>query len=111
FTWLIKYFTNSRPNNRHNLFPYTTLFRSVRDFCDAQPQFASQSGLERFHFCESVEVTVPFGRCAHTLGEFREGVAHLSHAFAKLDRKSTRLNSSYRTISYAFFFLINIFLL
>jgi hypothetical protein len=56
------------------------LCRVVGDFCGAYPQFASQSGLERFYFCESVEVTVSLGRSAHTLDEFREGVAHLSHA-------------------------------
>ena len=56
------------------------LCRVVRDFCDAYPQLASQSGLERLYFCESVEVAVSLGRSAHTLDEFREGVAHLSHA-------------------------------
>ena len=50
----------------------------VSDFCSAFPNFASQSALERFYFCEGLEVTVPLGRTAHTLEEFREGVTHLS---------------------------------
>ncbi|PYT82668.1 MAG: hypothetical protein DMG40_05170 [Acidobacteria bacterium] len=78
------------------------LRRVVRDFCDAQPQFASQSGLERFHFCESVEVTVPFGRCAHTLGEFREGVAHLSHASFYFHFISSRLRLQLQTNDFSY---------
>jgi len=56
------------------------LCRMVGDFCAAQPRFAAQSALERLHFCESVEITMPLGRSARTLEEFREGLGHLSHA-------------------------------
>src|SRR6266478_4908534 len=56
------------------------LCRLVADFCTAFPHFAGQSALERFYFCESVEVTAPLGRSARTLDEFRDGIAHLSHA-------------------------------
>ena len=56
------------------------LCRVVGDFCAAFSHFARQSALERFYFCESVEVTTPLGRSARTLDEFREGIAHLSHA-------------------------------
>jgi len=33
------------------------LCRVVADYCATYPHFASQSALERFYFCESVEVT------------------------------------------------------
>ena len=56
------------------------LCRVTGDFCHTYPNFAEQSALERFYFCESVEVTAPLGRTARTLEEFRDGVTHLSHA-------------------------------
>ena len=73
------------------------LCREVRDFCDAQPQFANQSALERFYFCESVELTVPLGRMASTLDEFREGIEHLSHAGFYFHFISSRLRLQLRT--------------
>jgi hypothetical protein len=73
------------------------LCRVVRDFCDAYPQFASQSGLERFYFCESVEVAVSLGRSARTLEGFREPVAHLSHAAFYYHFISSRLRLQLQT--------------
>ena len=73
------------------------LCRVVGDFCNAYPQFAGQSGLERFYFCESVEVAVSLGRSAHTLEEFREGVAHLSHAGFYYHFISSRLRLQLQT--------------
>src|SRR5437764_10531341 len=61
---------------RSTLFPYTTLFRSLRDRHDLTP--------------EAVEVLTP--DLARARDELR-------------DRKSTRLNSSHRCISYAVFCL------
>jgi len=75
----------------------TDLCRVVRDFCVAQPQFAAQSGLERFYFCESVEVTVPFGRSARDLDEFREGLEHVSHASFYYHFISSRLRLQLQT--------------
>jgi len=49
----------------------------VRDFCQQHPEFAKQSALEPFYFCESLEVTLPLGRTARTLDEFRKAF-HLS---------------------------------
>lgn len=73
------------------------LSRVVRDFCVAQPQFATQSGLERFYFCESVEVTVPLERSARTLDEFREGLQHVSHAGFYFHFISSRLRLQLQT--------------
>jgi hypothetical protein len=73
------------------------LCRLVRDFCQVQPQLAAQSALERFYFCESVEVSVPLGRNACTLDEFREGIEHLSHAGFYFHFISSRLRLHLRT--------------
>jgi hypothetical protein len=73
------------------------LCRVVRDYCLAEPQAAGQSALERFYFCESVEVTVPLGRSARTLEEFRDGIAHLSHAGFYFHFISSRLRLHLQT--------------
>src|SRR5438477_7886217 len=71
---------------RSTLFPYTTLFRS---------QFG---GNEDLHLIELVRVE----QCAERAGApFDQHVRHPSPA----DRKSTRLNSSHMSISYAVFCL------
>ena len=54
------------------------LCRIVAEYCAAFPEFAKQAALERFYFCEGVEVTIPLGQ-ARTLEEFREGIEKLSH--------------------------------
>jgi hypothetical protein len=69
----------------------------VREYCSQHPEFANQTALEPFFFCESVEVTVPFGRTATTLEEFHEGVAHLSHAAFYFHFISSRLRLQLRT--------------
>src|SRR5438309_3151129 len=69
----------TRPPPRSTLFPYTTLFRSPQE--------------ERRHD----------GRDrVHRVGPVRQG---LHAALALQDRKSTRLNSSHSSISYAVFCL------
>jgi hypothetical protein len=73
------------------------LCRVVGDFCTAFPNFAAQSALERFYFCESVEVTAPLGRSARTLDEFRGGIAHLSHAGFYFHFISSRLRLKLQT--------------
>jgi len=69
----------------------------VGDYCEAHRQFAGQSALERFYFCESVEVTVPLGRSARTLDEFRDGIQHLSHAGFYFHFISSRLRLQLKT--------------
>src|SRR5699024_12360790 len=76
--FLTLFFLPSRRPPRSTLFPYTTLFRSRGD----HPQ-APQRGDQR-------------GRCQG----FRRGCGAYSQ-----DRKSTRLNSSHVSISYAVFCL------
>jgi len=76
---------------------FDDLCRVVRAFCRKHPEHARQSALERFYFCESVEVTVPFGFAAATLDEFREGIVRLSHASFFFHFISSRLRLHLRT--------------
>jgi Family of unknown function (DUF5752) len=67
------------------------LCRAVRDYTEEHPEFAHQQALERFYFCESLEVTLPFGMAARTLEEFHTGVKRLSHAAFSFHFISSRL--------------------
>src|SRR5437867_6626701 len=80
-----------RPPPRSTLFPYTTLFRST-----AQGHWADLTVLAAQWFLGTNDTGVPLfdsvsGGCCDGVEE--------------RDRKSTRLNSSHRTISYAVFCL------
>src|SRR2546430_10355910 len=91
---------------RSTLFPYTTLFRSTyRDFaCDvkAGDQVLLADGTVELRALESDGVSVRLkvisgGRIGSNKGINLPGV--------RVDRKSTRLNSSHSQISYAVFCL------
>jgi hypothetical protein len=73
------------------------LCRIVGDYCAASPEFANQAALERFYFCEGVEVTVPLGLQARTLDEFRQGIERLSHAGFYFHFISSRLRLQLQT--------------
>jgi len=73
------------------------LCRVVREFVEQYPEFARQETLERFYFCESVQVTLPFGVTARTLDEFHDGVARLSHAAFHFHFITSRLRLQLRT--------------
>jgi hypothetical protein len=73
------------------------LCRAVREYVEQHPEYAHQQALERFYFCESVEVTVPFGLTAHTLEEFYAGVKRLSHAAFYFHFISSRLRPPWGT--------------
>src|SRR5207245_4875849 len=81
-------------------FPYTTLFRSpLRDA--APPNLAA--GVHRFGW-RAQRKPVSFGDLRHVRAEdLHVGVVPVQHG--DLDRKSTRLNSSHGSISYAVFCL------
>src|SRR5689334_24660673 len=88
------------------LFPYTTLFRSVTEVAGEEPSVADE-----------VDIGTAFG--AHQAGVAGaaafpvDGPSPLSHGASlaprpgarSVDRKSTRLNSSHSSISYAVFCL------
>src|SRR5437867_8323459 len=86
-----------RPHPRSTLFPYTTLFRSsylrwIMGQCT------------RVHMRVEPEGTVAnfYARIARKKGDQK---AIVPSGSTLIDRKSTRLNSSHRTISYAVFCL------
>src|SRR5690242_21599710 len=77
---------------RSTLFPYTTLFRSVlRDLLQGLDDAGDVGG----------RLGGAIGKVADLLGDHGESAAHV----AGTDRKSTRLNSSHMSISYAVFCL------
>jgi len=78
------------------------LCRIVGDFCAAFPDFAGQAALERFYFCEDVEVTIPLGLQASTLDEFRLGIERLSHAGFYFHFISSRLRLQLRTNDFSY---------
>src|SRR5207248_9131272 len=95
---------------RSTLFPYTTLFRSTKEEMKMQNEGRRIMHLPEFRASVTC-VRVPVYR-AHSVAisaEFERLVsveqAHevLAKAPGLIDRKSTRLNSSHRTISYAVF--------
>src|SRR5258708_10484380 len=93
------FFLMIRRPPRSTLFPYTTLFRSVRDAA------LCNGARERHLGHHSPRVRQARGP-AHSSGS---ALAALFHALAvratPQDRKSTRLNSSHQIISYAVFCL------
>src|SRR2546422_6449722 len=85
---------------RSTLFPYTTLFRSLRDLAkfDHAIDFADDCGLMRLACFEQLDHARQTTGNVLRLGGFTRVVE-------LLDRKSTRLNSSHGYISYAVFCL------
>src|SRR3712207_8185825 len=77
---------------RSTLFPYTTLFRSERLWCGEQQVDVAVAGVR-------ASVAVPDHRPQRQIGQRQ------LKASVKVDRKSTRLNSSHANISYAVFCL------
>jgi hypothetical protein len=73
------------------------LCRVLRDFITAFPQFSRQEALDRFYFCESLEVTMPFSLTASNLHEFRHSVASISHASFHFHFVTSRLRLQFRT--------------
>src|SRR5207248_11708427 len=89
---------------RSRLFPYTTLFRSFKARAGTtwEPGDNSPSTGARgpFHSCDRSR------RGGHGLRRVRDGALQsaagaITRVEGASDRKSTRLNSSHRTISYA----------
>src|SRR5437867_11809284 len=85
---LLFFFSISPPPPRSTLFPYTTLFRSRSPHPASRRSITADSGRPR------PKGTARSGRRLRATA-----------ALLNTDRKSTRLNSSHRTISYAVFCL------
>ena len=78
------------------------LCRVVREYTEEHPEFARQQALERFYFCESFEVTLPFGVTARNLDEFRDGMARLSHSAFYFHLISSRLRLQLRANDFSY---------
>src|SRR5438067_10582827 len=87
------FFLMIRPPPRSTLFPYTTLFRS---------QFQGRQRKQRKHQGGNPEAD---DHLRFAPAQQFEMVMNRRHAKNALDRKSTRLNSSHVSISYAVFCL------
>src|SRR2546429_9597693 len=92
------FFLIIRPPPRSTLFPYTTLFRSLR-----LPRRGA--ALERVHGHRLGRVPRPGQGRALLRGRALDGQAQRADDDLREDRKSTRLNSSHGYISYAVFCL------
>src|SRR5207248_10255436 len=79
-----------RPPPNSTLFPYTTLFRSIEPVQERHREV--QDGDVRTALAGFAQRLLPVA-----------GLCDDRVALAEADRKSTRLNSSHRTISYAVF--------
>src|SRR5207248_11677717 len=96
-----------RPPPRCTLFPYTTLFRSqvqaissaVHSTCGSSQGGHQRSKRSTAGAVHAVAFAARVAALAHTRRSAGRGVGIAE------DRKSTRLNSSHRTISYAVFCL------
>src|SRR5438094_7188718 len=84
---------------RSTLFPYTTLFRSA-----GAPLMQIEAGVPA-QMVDVLQGAILFFLTAEILVRYLFRIRAKSAKFAELDRKSTRLNSSHRTISYAVFCL------
>jgi hypothetical protein len=73
------------------------LVRLLRDYCQANPREAQQTGFEPFYFSESLEEEVPLGVEAWTLAEFHEALQHLPHGSMQFHFVTSRLRLHLRT--------------
>src|SRR5438132_9664733 len=94
------FFLLMRRPPRSTLFPYTTLFRSVKWRWTREEEFLASSTRAPWH----IEIADAVTNDGWILGR-RMLSLHDSGAYSRLDRKSTRLNSSHTVISYAVFCL------
>src|SRR2546430_3870620 len=83
---------------RSTLFPYTTLFRSLLE--QELP-----GGVQRDHEPEALAAAGLGDVVAHDADDVAGHVEHRPTGVSRIDRKSTRLNSSHSQISYAVFCL------
>src|SRR2546430_11565543 len=91
---------------RSTLFPYTTLFRSVKEHSDAQGKESEESSSTAPGGSHEAKPLVPVTHGRPKVLRY-VGLGFLIASTAEMlrDRKSTRLNSSHSQISYAVFCL------
>src|SRR5438094_5868509 len=91
---------------RSTLFPYTTLFRSVEELVIGGDVIELRRGLVVLRAPGLAPVNADGGAAVVAVDHaLRVGGIDPQAVMITVDRKSTRLNSSHRTISYAVFCL------
>src|SRR2546426_3697740 len=91
---------------RSTLFPYTTLFRSRHTVITRRTQFELQRAQDREHILEGLKIAVDhIDEVIRIIKKSKDTPAADAALRKRLDRKSTRLNSSHLVISYAVFCL------
>src|SRR5690348_17905631 len=92
-----------RPPPRSTLFPYTTLFRSLRKFSsNIQAEYGHMTSIMGQAF-QGIKHIKSYGMEEYEKKRINDSIDKLLNLF--IDRKSTRLNSSHPSISYAVFCL------
>src|SRR5690242_21463731 len=92
----------SPPPPRSTLFPYTTLFRSVARKLDPR-EVAARA--RRLVDAGVTSIAIVFLHAYANPRHEAQAAALVARRHPKVDRKSTRLNSSHMSISYAVFCL------
>lgn len=69
----------------------------IENHLKRKPEAADRPGFEPFYFCESMEIVIPLGTCAHTLEELAEGIRQLSLETLHYHLISSRLRVQLRT--------------
>ena len=82
----------------------TDLLRVVDEFCDTQPDEAKRRAFEPFYFCSGLEITVPLGREARTLGEFRHWLEQTGRASFQFHFLTSRLRLRLQTNDFSRWF-------
>jgi hypothetical protein len=80
------------------------LLRITDEYCQSYPDEISRTAFEPFHFCESVEVTIPHTWEAWTLEEFRHWLEHLSNESFHYHFLVSRLRLGLRTNDFSHWF-------
>src|SRR5207248_10518127 len=102
----ISFFLSLPPHPTSPLFPYTTLFRSARHRAHGGVDLRHRAHPRGDRVSAHAVQTVAVGQPAFTSSHNRSRSARPARPrSSQRDRKSTRLNSSHRTISYAVFCL------
>jgi Family of unknown function (DUF5752) len=84
------------------------LQRVVAEYCESHPSESTQTAFEPFYFREGIEITVPLGREARTLAEFREGLANLGHASLQFHFITSRLRLQLRTNDFSHWLAVSL---
>src|SRR5699024_11266316 len=101
--FVLLFHTLPPPPRRPPLFPYTTLFRSQNAQCHSLDSRNDPSQYSRFIInTEAIQLLKNGRKCAFAYDQSLERILYI---FSDRDRKSTRLNSSHVSISYAVFCL------